>query len=205
MNLVFTNNYRDSVVERVAAQLNKPVGAITLREYYDSVKEFTIDKRNEYLDLEFEESRRRIFKDTDQLLQANSGKDMYIHLGNHYSVVERYPLANIIMVDYNPSLLFAEFANNPGVFSRWTIVDYVWAYCKLKQWLDAKGIKYTHLRNDVELGELRKTSALAMVDSMNEQLEKFEYGSWDESGKVKAFELLDYPKLSSTDVVRFFG
>lgn len=156
------------------------------------------------MDLEFDGERRKLFKDADQLIQANIGKDMYIHLGNHYSVIEHYPLANILMVDYNPSLLFAKFANNPGDFTRWGVVDYVWTYCRLMQWLDGRGIKYTRIRNEPELGSLKYAPALQLVDLMNKDIDTTYEGSWEDERTVDAFGMLNYPRLSSAEVAQYF-
>lgn len=204
MNLVFTNNFLDPVIDAVAMHFNKLPADDLLANYYKRVHEYTIDKRASYLDLEFEDKRRNIFKSIDAELDFNPGKDMYVTVGNHYSVVEHYPLANIILADYNPSLIFAKFANNKSHFKQWSVVDYVWAYCRLKQWLDGRGIKYIRLRLDLELPTLTNRAALLLVDKMNEQIYTEEYGSWDESGKVEAFELLGYDKISSSDAVGFF-
>lgn len=206
ITLVFSNNYLIEPLYDAIRIAEMPAG-MAVRDFYAKIGGYLLDLGLKSASLEFDDTRGEIFCETDAAYKSE--KMIYVRAGNHYSLIERYPDAQRMMIEYHPSLVFAQWLTigddqvAPGESEMRMCMH---AYCMLLSWLIGKKIPFERHKCDIELGTV-DLSRIKTVDVFNKKVCETEFSYWPDeiTRKFNVFAMLGVKPMSAREIVTKFS
>ena len=177
-----------------------------LNQFYDKIKPYILDLRAKASLIEFEDTRQEIFCEIDEANQSNNM--IYVQCENHYSLVERYPDAPIMLLEYSPSLVVAKCLmysddNMPSVEA---VRLSMHAYCMLVAWLIGNGKKFSRHKCEVRLDSVDLVK-IKGVETFNKRVLNTKFSYWPDeiSHTTNIFTVTGFKMLSAKEIVAQFS